>query len=115
MHTVRGGGHRVRVDNVLQLEYHPLQLDALVPQHLSGLLIRLRGSRGSLAGEARLERAPPLVRREKKLGRARLLPPVFRVSLQRGYDSCCQANMAHVRQPRPDSGLGFQVKVLQRV
>ena len=26
---------------------------------------------------------------------------------------CCQANMAHIRQPRPDSGLGFQVKALE--
>ena len=25
----------------------------------------------------------------------------------------CQANVAHIRQPRPDSGLGVQVKVLQ--
>ena len=25
----------------------------------------------------------------------------------------CRANMAHMRQSRPDSGLGFQVKVLQ--
>jgi len=25
----------------------------------------------------------------------------------------CRANMAHVRQSRPDSGLGFQVKVLK--
>ena len=25
----------------------------------------------------------------------------------------CRANMAHVRQSRPDSGLGFQVEVLQ--
>ena len=25
----------------------------------------------------------------------------------------CRANMAHTRQPRPDSGLGFQVKVVQ--
>ena len=25
----------------------------------------------------------------------------------------CRANMAHVRQPRPDSGLGFQEKVLK--
>ena len=25
----------------------------------------------------------------------------------------CRANMAHIRQPRPDSGIGFQVKVLK--
>jgi len=25
----------------------------------------------------------------------------------------CRANMAHIRQPRPDSGLGFQVKVIR--
>jgi len=25
----------------------------------------------------------------------------------------CRANMAHMRQSRPDSGLGFQVKVLE--
>ena len=27
--------------------------------------------------------------------------------------SRCQANMAHVKQSKPDSGLGFQVKVLK--
>ena len=27
-------------------------------------------------------------------------------------DDRCRANMAHIRQPRPDSGLGVQVKVL---
>ena len=27
--------------------------------------------------------------------------------------SRCQANMAHMRQSRPDSGLGFQIKVLK--
>ena len=25
----------------------------------------------------------------------------------------CPADMAHIRQPRPDSGLGFQVKFLK--
>ena len=29
------------------------------------------------------------------------------------FVSRCRANMAHIRQPMPDSGLGFQLKVLQ--
>jgi len=28
----------------------------------------------------------------------------------RGFQGRCRANMAHIRQPKPDSGLGFQVK-----
>ena len=28
---------------------------------------------------------------------------------------CCRVNVAHMRQPRPDSGLGVQVKALQNV
>jgi len=28
---------------------------------------------------------------------------------------CCRANMAHIRQSGPDYGLGFQVKVLNKV
>jgi len=35
-------------------------------------------------------------------------PP--RVAIQ---GCCCRANMAHVRQSRPEYGLGFQVKVLK--
>jgi hypothetical protein len=27
---------------------------------------------------------------------------------------CCQPNLAHVRRPRPDYGLGFQVEVLKK-
>jgi len=27
-------------------------------------------------------------------------------------DARCRANMAHIRQSRPDSGLGFQTKVI---
>jgi len=30
-----------------------------------------------------------------------------------GWRSLCRANRAHIRQSRPDNGLGFQVKVLQ--
>ena len=37
---------------------------------------------------------------------AALLPPTMSSS------SCCGANMAHVKQSKPDSGLGFHVKAL---
>ena len=33
--------------------------------------------------------------------------------LKRTRQLRCPANMAHIRQSRPDSGLGFQVKVLK--
>jgi len=37
---------------------------------------------------------------------------VRRLGLDPGFvPSRCRANMAHVRQSRPDSGIGFQVKV----
>ena len=32
---------------------------------------------------------------------------------EEGWGVRCRANMAHVRQSRPDSGLGFQEKVLE--
>ena len=32
----------------------------------------------------------------------------------RGFQGRCEANMAHIRQSKPDSGLGFQVKILAK-
>ena len=48
---------------------------------------------------------PGIVRRQEEDN----LPGVFDSSTN---EDRCRANMAHLSQPRPDSGLGFQVNVL---
>ena len=37
-----------------------------------------------------------------------------KIGRQLPYSSHCRANLTHIRQSRPDSGLGFQAKVLKR-
>ena len=80
----------------------------LIPHNLINPIDNATGydrDRGEPRGAFGLARAGGHCRRGASRGLDRLGLPPFR----------CRANMAHIRQSRPDSGLGVLAKVFERV